>query len=225
MTGLASPRRPSAALVPLLVALLAALLASPAAAQRAPRTTTQEAAHRAAEAHIQPGDRLVLKIFREPLLSDTLVLVNERGEAAFAKLGLVPVSRWTIAEAADSLRARFSRFLRDPALDLVVLRRVVVNGYVMKPGVLYLDVSATVRDAVAEASGLTFEGDPNKVYIVRDGQRLRVRDWQRDDVAASDLRSGDQVYVGARNWLARNALGVAGTAAVVVSVAASLIRR
>jgi polysaccharide export outer membrane protein len=210
---------------PLTAACLAALPALAAAQQPQgrPGAALSDAARRAAQGRIEPGDRLVLKVFQEPTLSDSLVVVNDRGEANFAKLGLVQVSRWTVGEASDSLRARFARYLRNPALDLLVLRRVTVNGAVREPGVIYVDVSATVRDAIAQSGGITTEGNPGKVSVLRDGQMRHVKRWRDAQTEEGDLRSGDQIYVGEKNWLTRNALGVASTAAVVASVAFTII--
>ncbi|MFL5580974.1 MAG: polysaccharide biosynthesis/export family protein [Gemmatimonadaceae bacterium] len=218
------PRRGALHLLPLAGGVLLLLLAKPAAAQVTPQSST-EAARRAAAAHVAPGDRLVLKIAREKELSDSLILVNEQGEATFPKLGVVPVSRFEIASLRDSLRARYATYLRDPAVDVVVLRRVAVSGEVRKPDVLYVDVSATLRDAIARAGGLTPDGDPNKVSVIREGRSTRVRQWQSDETTAADLRSGDQIYVGAKPWIVRNAIGAVSTAATVAAVTFSILRR
>lgn len=218
------PRRGAERLLPLAGGVLLLLLAKPAAAQVTPQSST-DAARRAAAARVAPGDRLVLKIAREKELSDSLILVNEQGEATFPKLGVVPVSRFEIAGLRDSLRARYATYLRDPAVDIVVLRRVAVSGEVRKPDVLYVDVSATLRDAIARAGGLTPDGDPNKVSVIREGRSTRVRHWQSDETTAADLRSGDQIYVGAKPWIVRNAIGAVSTAATVAAVMFSILRR
>ena len=106
----------------------------------------------------------------------------------------------------DTVRARIAEFLRDSPIELVVLRRVAVNGEVAKPNVYYVDVTTTVRDVIARAGGVTEVGNVNNVVVIRNGERIPVRDWQRDRSVSSDLRSGDQVVIGRKSWLSMNML-------------------
>jgi protein involved in polysaccharide export with SLBB domain len=207
------------------VALFASLLAGRADAQIQQSADSIPAfVRRAAVEHAEPGDRVWLHVWREPKLSDT-VTVDERGHVLFPKIGLVDASALPIADFRDTVRARFAEYLRDAPVDVVVLRRVAVNGAVMKPDVYYVDVSMTLRDVIARAGGVTENGNPKNVAIVRGATRIPVHDWQNDRSAASDLRSGDQIVVGRKNWLELNALGAVSVAAVVASIAISLVRR
>jgi protein involved in polysaccharide export with SLBB domain len=178
---------------------------------------------RAAQAHPQPGDRIFIHVSREPGLTDT-ALVNERGETAFPKLGIMRVSDLTISALKDSLRTLYSNYLRNPALQIVVLRRVVVNGEVRWPNVYLVDVSSTVSDLIAKAGGFTEASNRSKITIVRGGQRIPVRGWDRGGAAASELRSGDEVLVARRNWLALNILPALSTSAILVSLLVTLTR-
>ena len=210
------------------VAVLAAgLLFAGAALAQAPAgsgsTPNERVAQRAASARIQPGDRIELKVLREVEWSDDSIFVNERGDATFPKLGTLHVSRYTIAEVGDSLRVRFAVFLRDAEVDVRVLRRVAVNGEVRRPDVYYVDVATSLREAIARAGGLTIEGDPKKVSVVRGGETTRVREWQAAE-GAVDLQSGDQIYVGMKPWFQRNALGIITTAAVIISTAVTIVQ-
>src|SRR5689334_12318765 len=58
------------------VAVLVAVVASPGAAHG---QDSAAPAQRAAEAHVEPGDRVAVKVYLEPGLSDE-VLVNSRGD-------------------------------------------------------------------------------------------------------------------------------------------------
>ncbi|HWH52132.1 MAG TPA: polysaccharide biosynthesis/export family protein [Gemmatimonadaceae bacterium] len=208
-----------------IVAIVASLLAGRADAQIQQSADSIPAfVRRAAVEHPEPGDRVWLHVWREPKLSDT-VTVDERGRVLFPKIGLVDASALPIADFRDTVRARFAEYLRDAPVDVVVLRRVAVNGAVMKPDVYYVDVSMTLRDVIARAGGVTENGNPKNVAIVRGASRIPVHDWQNDRSPASDLRSGDQVVVGRKNWLELNALGAVSVAAVVASIVISLVRR
>jgi protein involved in polysaccharide export with SLBB domain len=161
-----------------------------------------------------PGDRIAVTVAREPELTDT-VLVTENGEAAFAKLGVIRVDTLTIRQLQRTLLERYSKYLVNPAIEISVLRRIGVIGEVRGPNMYLVDVTTPLRGLIARAGGLTNEANRKKVYIVRDGERIQVKDWERDTGPAADLRSGDQVLVGRKNWLVINALPAVSTAVSV----------
>jgi protein involved in polysaccharide export with SLBB domain len=186
--------------------------------------TVPDFVRRAATAHPRPGDRVWFHVWREPKLSDT-VMVDERGDVMLPKVGIVNASGLTIGAFRDTVRARIAEFLRDSPIELVVLRRVSVNGQVARPNVYYVDVTTTVHDVIAHAGGVTEVGNANNVVVIRDGQRIPVRDWESDRSASSDLRSGDQVVVGRKSWISMNLLPTLSVMTGVVSLAVVLFRR
>ena len=208
--------------LPPVVTLLVLALASQAQAQ-APSTDPNAAAERAAKSSVQAGDRIFVKVYRELELTDTLN-VNPDGSIVLPRIGTLPATQMTISALTDTVRARYGKFLRNPAVELVVLRRIAVNGEVMKPNVYYVDVATTVRDVIARAGGITLEGSDGRVDLVRRGQRTRMVNWQDDYSLASDLMSGDQIVVGRRSWLSRNAYSATSSAALVISLYVTLRR-
>jgi polysaccharide export outer membrane protein len=182
------------------------------------------AAVRAGEARVQPGDRVAVKVLREPGLSDD-VMVNPRGDIVLAKVGTVRAASVSIGALEDTLRARYGTFLRNPDISITVLRRVVVNGEVRRPDIYFVDLSSTLRDVIARAGGITEIGDPERVAIIREGVNIPAPHWQEDITRAADLRSGDQVFVGMRSWFERNAFAIASTGVLVSSFILSLMRR
>jgi len=181
-------------------------------------------ARRAAEAHVEPGDRVAVKVYLEPTLSDE-VLVNSRGEITLARIGTVHAASIAVGALEDTLRARYATFLRNPDVNVTVLRRVVVNGDVGRPNVYYVDVSSTLRDVIAQAGGVTENGNPDQVAIIRDGQRIPVPNWRDDVSRASDLRSGDQIFVPKRSWLYRNMFSIASTGVLISSFLYSVLHK
>ena len=174
--------------------------------------------------HPQRGDRLVVRIFGgEQPFADS-VLVSEGGTVVLPKLGSTLVTNFDVSVLGDSLRALYARYLRNPTVEVIVLRRVIVNGEVKKPDIYYVDLSATLPDVIAHAGGLTEAANPNRVSILRNGSTTRVPDWEQSRASVGQLQSGDQVFVGRRSWLAQNILPVASTAAVLVSLFISLRR-
>ena len=180
-----------------------------------------EIARRASNTLLRPGDRIELQFRRDRELNSG-VNVSERGEAVFPKLGTLDVAGITVGSIQDTLRARYAAYLRQPELEVTVLRRVIVNGEVRMPNVLMLDVNSSVRDAVARAGGLLETAKRSKVFIVRDGQSRRVKNWDTALGPEVDLQSGDQVVVGRKSWLELNALPVISTSVIVIGLIQSL---
>jgi polysaccharide export outer membrane protein len=180
------------------------------------------AARRAAAVAIAVGDRVRVKVWREPTFGDEQT-VDERGNVTLPRLGVVRVAGHSIAATQDTLRARFADYLRNPSVSVNVLRRVGVQGEVRAPNVYYIDVTMTLRDVLAQAGGITELGNPNDVAIVRDGRTVRLGRWRDVEARSVDLRSGDQVIVGRTSWLSRNALAVVSTVGFVVTVGLQVI--
>jgi protein involved in polysaccharide export with SLBB domain len=115
--------------------------------------------------------------------------------------------------------AGYAQYLQNPTVEIVLLRRVQILGAVRNPGLYPVDPTMTVSDALALAGGATTQGDPDRVVLIRDGQRLPVSLEGHTALAASALRSGDQIYVDERSWLSRNT----GVVTAVITCAVSLI--
>jgi protein involved in polysaccharide export with SLBB domain len=175
----------------------------------------------------RPGDRVVVQTFQivaeEARPADT-VTVNERGEIVLPRIGVVDISTVPISAVADTVRGRYARILRNPAVDVLVLRRIAVNGEVKSPDIYYLDASAMLPDAIARAGGITDVGNRGKVSIVRGGQEIRVPDWDKPNAAHTELFSGDLVVVGRKSWFVLNAIPAVSTIAVVTSILISIIK-
>ena len=200
---------------------LAMLMTVPTAARA---QDSLAAVQRAAQAHVEPGDRVAVKVYLEPSLSDE-VLVNSRGDIVLARVGSIHASAIPLGALQDTLRARYASFLRNPDVSVTVLRRVVVNGDVGRPNVYYVDVSSTLRDVIAQAGGITENGNDGKVANIRDGQRIPVPNWRDDTSRASDLRSGDQIFVPKRSWLYRNMFSIASTGVLISSFLYSVLHK
>lgn len=171
---------------------------------------------------LQPGDAIQVKVIREPQLSGDF-LVNDRGESVLPLLGTRRVAGLPWGAVRDSLRAAFARELRNPDVGLVPLRRVFVLGMVAKPGVYYVDPLGTVAQSVAVAGGLAEDGDPSRIRIVRAGMTVIPRIALDAPMQASDLQSGDQIFVERRSWLDRNSAAVIGAGAGLLGVIATLV--
>jgi protein involved in polysaccharide export with SLBB domain len=194
--------------------------------ERAAGTVLPAAARSGEPAGEQPigtGDRLVIRVWREPAWSDSTT-VDLAGGVTLPRIGRVRAVGLAPAAFRDTVRARFAVYLREPVVDIVVLHRVAVQGAVRKPDVLYVDPTMTLREIIAKAGGVDEDGNPDRIEILRDGARIRLGRWSDIATASELVHSGDQVIVGRRGWLARNALAVVSSLAVAVSVVVSATR-
>ena len=171
------------------------------------------------------GDRVIVKVWPEIKLSDT-VIVDERGEINLRHVGSIGVLALDYDRLRDTLRARYALFLRSPVIDVIPFRRVTVNGAVGKPDVYMIDQTSTIRDVIARAGGVAPYGDAHKVVILRGGQTIPARDWDRLGAAPDyQLHSGDVILVGRRSWWVENLGTVTGVAGLVTSLAFALLKK
>ncbi len=173
---------------------------------------------------VRAGDQVALRIFGEPLMSDTFTVAFD-GRVTLPRLGAVRAAGRTVPDLQDSLRVSLATFLRNPSVEVTVLRRVAVLGAVRAPDLYMADLTMTVRDLIARAGGLTEAGSPRAVYVVREGVRHPVPGGTISTLAAAELQSGDQVVVGERSWISRNYPTVASTAATVITLVFLIVDR
>jgi polysaccharide export outer membrane protein len=205
-------RKPSLCLLLLLLALAPA---APLTAQVAGASARDSVSPAEAGARIRPGDQVTLRIFREPDLSGAFT-ISDAGELVLPRLGRLAVTRYTPHELQESLLCAYGDFLRNPAVEVTVLRRIGVQGEVRRPDTYMVDLTVTLRDLIARAGGVTESGNPNRITIVRGAERIEVDKTDQGRFSTAELYSGDQVVVGRRSWMALNP-------AVAVSTATSLI--
>ena len=205
----------------LLVGLLSVLLLVPVpvTAQAADTTRTGQSTAQL----IKPGDVIDLNIWREPEWSGQFQ-VDEAGIVVFPRVGEYAV----LDETPESLRAKllaaYRQYLRNPSMDVTVLRRVRIMGAIQNPGLYPVDPTITIADAIALAGGATPRGDPNKAYIIRNGEVLTTTLEQTTVIGDSPIQSGDQIFVPERRWITRNAGVVIGFTGIVVSLIIAFAR-
>ncbi|HET8834218.1 MAG TPA: polysaccharide biosynthesis/export family protein [Gemmatimonadales bacterium] len=173
---------------------------------------------------LRPGDVVRLRIWREPDLSGDFQ-VDEQGTVVLPKIGALSIKEMPAASLKTMLVDKYSTYLRDPAIDVTVLRRVNVLGAVKNPGLYPVDATMTVADVFALAGGVGPDGNPDKGELIRAGTRLGVKLSRRTKIGDTPLQSGDQLYVPQRSWISRNPGVVAGTLTAVAGIVVSLLVR
>jgi protein involved in polysaccharide export with SLBB domain len=204
---------------PVVLSLVAGVLLSGCASlggRSAPQRAAAMDTIASSSAQVRPGDRVALKIWNEPLMSDTFQ-VAESGEVILPKLGAVQVGNQRVEVLQDSLRKAYTAFLRNPSVEISVLRRVGVSGEVHQPGLYLADLTMTLPDIITRAGGLTEAGDPNDIVVLRGSERIRFARADQKSFVVAELRSGDQVIVGQRSFIARNPLVALSSALGLIS--------
>ena len=207
-----------------LLAALSAIVLTSAINLRA--QSVSASVNRAAAEFAQTGDQVRMTVWPQAAFGPPFTgVVDAFGSVVIPPIGAVEIGRIPIGKLRDTMIVRLSKFIREPEVDVQVLRRVTVNGAVVKPDIYFMDVSATLRDVIARAGGINEDvGKKNKVFIVRNGVRIAVPGWESDTSATSVLRSGDQVLVGRRSWLEINIIPVASLSLATASFLLSLRR-
>jgi protein involved in polysaccharide export with SLBB domain len=152
---------------------------------------------------LRPGDIVRLRIWREPDLSGDFK-IDETGKVVLPKLGLVDVGHIARDSLKQHLIKSYQAYLRNPTIEVTLLRQVKVLGAVRNPGSYPVDPGARVADAVALAGGATGDGKQNEVYLVRAPEHVQIKLRGDTLIADTPIRSGDQLVVPERSWFSRN---------------------
>ncbi|HJU85916.1 MAG TPA: polysaccharide biosynthesis/export family protein [Gemmatimonadota bacterium] len=199
-----------------LSALLLAAIVVPAAAHG------QKAADRP-ESRLVPGDVIRLNIWREPDLTGEF-LVQEDGNAVLPKVGPVHVTAYTPSELKTHLIDEYSKTLRNPSIEVIVLRRILISGQVANEGVYPVDPTMSLVEALALAGGPTPAAKDDRVILIRGDTETDIDLDEPADVRNLALQSGDQLLVPSASGWAQNWKLLVGMISSTVSLAILLTR-
>ena len=179
----------------------------------------------AQQAPLRIGDKVVVRILRDSMFVATYV-VDERGMITLPLAGDLRVTTTEALLVRDSVRARLAPYLHDSKLvEVVALRRVRVIGAAKLAGVQYVDLGATVRDAVALANGVGDDGKANRLILVRGTEQRPLDNWATSATGTTILESGDDIVVSRLSWFARNTGTVVTGAGILLSIIVTLATR
>jgi protein involved in polysaccharide export with SLBB domain len=204
--------------VPISVALAVAVALSTSATLRAQSGANPHAAS------LQPGDKLLLKIWLDSSYVDS-VRIDQSSHVVLPRVGLVSLANVPAESIADSVRSAYTSILRTKSIEVTPLRRVGIVGDVRKPDVYYIDLTTNLRDAIALAGGVAEIGRPDNVSIIRDGHQTQVKDWENSASPWAPLLSGDEILVGRQSFFERNAIAVITGISVLASIIFTLARK
>jgi protein involved in polysaccharide export with SLBB domain len=205
----------------LLLSLIAVVVATTGCASSRELAVADLGLQGNADAPVIPGDRVEVRIWTAPDMSNTFV-IDENGKVVLPTLGPVQAAGIPAGRLQDSIRTAYAEVVRDPAVRVSVQRRISVMGEVARPGVYMADLTMVVSDVIAQAGGLTGGADPGKIMVYRDGVEYQISQRDRSEYTLAGLRSGDQILVRPRSFWARNPAVVVSTIGSTVSLLAIL---
>lgn len=171
---------------------------------------------------IYPGDLIKLDVWREEDLSGEF-LVDRSRIVVLPLVGRYDVSDETPESFEAKVVAAMQAEIANPSIDVTVLRRVRVTGFVMEGGVFSLDPTTTVADALAMAGGLSQDGVAGRVLLYRAGLVVASNLDLDRSIYESAIRSGDELRVPQRSWVARNSGALITGASAFVGILVTLI--
>jgi polysaccharide export outer membrane protein len=130
--------------------------------------------------------------------------VDARGTVTLPVLGEISASGHTAEQLADTLREAYRKYLNNPSIDVTVLRRVVVQGEVAKPGLYPADATISIGELIALAGGVTPNGNRSRIELLRNGQVLVSGLGPGAVLQRSPIQSGDVIVVPQKSWFSRN---------------------
>jgi polysaccharide export outer membrane protein len=195
------------------------------AATMLPRATQAQApAPERAEAFLQPGDSIRIAVWRKPEMSGDFVIAAD-GSIAHPLYRAVKVAGTPYATVESNLRRFLSTFEADPQFVVEPLIVVGVTGYVSRPQVFAVRPETPIAVAVSRAGGVTADGNPNGVRVLRTDPDGRQRELTVDlrnpeqGLGLAPVHSGDQIVVSKRHSFFKDTflpvISVIGSAASV----------
>lgn len=156
---------------------------------------------------IGPRDLLTITVFNEPELSVKETPVDVSGTLSYPLIGEIQAVGLTAEELSRSIADRLNaKYLRDARVSVAIFDAVnyavTVEGEVKKPGIYPIKGRATLSQAVAMGEGLSVDGQPDDIVILRtiNGQRYAARfDLQQirlGKLADPELQQADVVIAG-----------------------------
>jgi len=157
------------------------------------------------EYRLGPEDVVRVWVWREPDLLTT-VMVRPDGRISLPLINEVDVSGRTAAEIQEELTTRYSEYLGDPMLSVIVTEinnpQISVLGKVRNPGRHLLRQQLTIFDAIALSGGFTEFANRDEVIVIRPSssgiERITLNLSQMLEYSTEVpllLRASDTIYV------------------------------
>lgn len=164
------------------------------------------------EYHLGPEDVISVQVFGQPNYSKSAITIPPTAKISYP---LVPdgifVGGKTTEQVAATITKSLDEYIIDPkvtvTLDKVGSARYGVLGKVGVPGVKLMNRRYNLYEAIAEAGGITSEGDKKRVLLLRLNQQggfsqtfFDMNKMLSGKVDLPYLIPGDQIIVPEKRW-------------------------
>ncbi|MCW5957526.1 MAG: polysaccharide export protein [Pyrinomonadaceae bacterium] len=165
-----------------------------------------------AEYRLGPEDVISVEIFGQPNYSKSSIVIPPTARISYPLIqGGVFVGGKTTDEVAKIIKTKLDEYIIDPqvtvTLDKVGSARFGVLGKVASPGVKMMNRRLNIYEAIAEAGGISNEGDKSRVVLVRMNTQgvlsQTVVDFDKllkGKLPMPYLLPGDQIIVPEKRW-------------------------
>lgn len=162
---------------------------------------------------IEDGDLIKTKVYREPELSSDAA-VSPNGTAFFPGLGRVAVAGLSVDSVESLLNARYAQLLREPAVQVVLQRDIILNGQIRAPGVYGVDPNSTLQGLIARAGGPSNPTSQAEIVLeTADGRRLLIPREVR--MGTIDVSRRDAIVLTDQSFITRNSMAISAASLVV----------
>ncbi len=180
----------------LVVCVLLASLAGGAASAPATKSTAPDTYV------LGPGDQIEVSVYGEPDLSRTAIIKPD-GTIALALINEVKAAGKTTAQLETELTKMYAKYLKAPAISVVVrelrVDRVYLLGQVNRPGDYQLRPNVGIFEFLASAGGPTNRADLAKAVIIRGKTETikldLVNAFAKNQTPDVKLEAGDVLFV------------------------------
>jgi protein involved in polysaccharide export with SLBB domain len=167
------------------------------------RAEAELARRRLQEGDFQAGDRILVEVEAESLLSDTFSV--EAGRVVnMPVIGSVPLAGILRSELEAHLTSHIARFVREPTVRARALIPMAVTGEVARPGFYSVPSELPFTELLMLAGGTTPDAKLSNIRIERESKRI----WEPEALGRAitegrtidqlNLRAGDRIVVPAR---------------------------
>ena len=162
---------------------------------------------RLATGDFQPGDRILIRVQAESLLTDTFTVAARAAgpELVLPQVGPMRLTGVLRSELKGRLEAHLRQFIRAPVvLQAQPLMRILAEGEVTKPGFYAVEPALPLADMLSVAGGLTQRARITDIRIERgrdkiwSGPALQAALGRGESLDQLNLRPGDRVFVPGR---------------------------
>jgi len=155
---------------------------------------------------VQPGDTLLISVWKEPDLTGPVV-VHPDGTFGMPLIGQITASGRSSLQIRDEIASKLNKFIPESVVTVglqeTVGSSIYVIGQVNRPGVFVVKQPTDVMQALSLAQGMTAYASKNKIKILkRENGVQKATGFRYGDVAKGTnleqnilLQNGDVVVV------------------------------